>query len=51
MDEGNQEIEFNAANFASGVYFYRINAAGIADPDNDVAARTYVAVMKMVFLK
>lgn len=51
MDEGMQEIEFNASHLASGVYFYRIKAEGIADPDNNIAGQTYVAVKKMVLLK
>ena len=51
MDEGPQEIEFDASNLASGVYFYRIKAEGIADPDNSIAGQTYVAVKKMVLVK
>src|SRR5207244_2858587 len=33
MEEGTQELEFNASNFASGVYFYRITAEQIANGD------------------
>jgi|GEM_PF-1937984 len=51
MDEGLQEIEFNASRLASGVYFYRITAEGIADPDNNIAGQTFVAVRKMMLLK
>ncbi len=51
MNEGPQEFEFNASNLASGVYFYRIKAEGIADPDNNIAGQTFVAVKKMVLLK
>jgi hypothetical protein len=51
MDEGLQEFEFNASRLASGVYFYRIMAEGIADPDNGITGQTYVAVKKMLLLK
>ena len=30
MDEGEEEVEFNAANLPSGVYFYRFTAGGFA---------------------
>jgi hypothetical protein len=50
MDEGSQEIEFNAANFSSGVYFYRILAEGISDEEG-VSAQTFTQVKKMLLVK
>jgi len=49
--DGPQEVEFNASNIAAGVYFYRIEAEGIADPDNGVDAQKFIAVQKMILLK
>lgn len=51
MDEGTQEIEFNASSLPSGVYIYRIKAEGIADEENGIAAQTFFAVKKMLLLK
>ncbi|MCX6164968.1 MAG: T9SS type A sorting domain-containing protein [Ignavibacteriae bacterium] len=39
---GRYTIEFNGNNFASGVYFYRIQVEG---------GKTYTAVKKMVLIK
>jgi hypothetical protein len=35
----------------SGVYFYRLIASGIGDPEEGIAARTFVSVKKMLLLK
>ena len=51
MDEGTQEIEFNASSLPSGVYLYRIKAEVIANEENGIAAQTFFAVKKMVLLK
>jgi type IX secretion system substrate protein len=51
MDEGEQQIEFNAGNFPSGVYFYRLIANGIGDPEEGIAGRTFVSVKKMLLIK
>ena len=49
MDEGTQEVQFNAGNLASGVYFYRISAQGI--DDDGVLTNTFSTVMKMLLVK
>jgi hypothetical protein len=51
MDEGTQEIEFNASSLPSGVYLYRIKAEVIANEENGIAAQTFFAVKKMLLLK
>ncbi|HEY6191980.1 MAG TPA: T9SS type A sorting domain-containing protein [Bacteroidota bacterium] len=51
MDEGEQEVSFDARNMPSGVYFYRLIASGIGDPEEGIAARTFVSVKKMLLLK
>jgi hypothetical protein len=51
LDDGEQEVEFNASNFPSGVYFYRLIANGIGDPEEGTAGRTFVSVKKMMLLK
>ena len=51
MDEGTQEMEFDASSLSSGVYLYRIKAESIADEENGIATQTFFAVKKMVLLK
>jgi hypothetical protein len=48
MDNGMQAIDFNAANYASGVYLYRITAETMND--NGIA-HTFTSVKKMVLIK
>ncbi len=43
---GYRQTEWNAAHFASGIYFYRIEAVSIADP-----GKTFNQVRKMVLVK
>lgn len=50
MEDGLQEIQFNANNLPSGVYFYRLSAQGIPDEDGG-AAQSFSAVKKMLLLK
>ncbi len=51
MEEGDQQLVFNAANLPSGVYFYRLRADVAADPENEIAGQTFTAVGKMVLMK
>jgi hypothetical protein len=46
MEEGYNEVEFNAESLSSGVYFYRIDVQGVGD-----AALHTVLANKMVLLK
>jgi len=48
MDEGSQSVEFNAINFASGVYFYRLETSGIGE-NGEIQHFTFVK--KMILLK
>src|ERR1051326_7509065 len=50
MDEGSQEVDFDASNFPSGVYFYRLRAEGIPQEDG-TAPQSYTAVKRMLLLK
>jgi hypothetical protein len=49
MSDGTQEVQFDAYNFASGVYFYRIVAEGL--DDEGIPATTFSTVKKMILLK
>jgi hypothetical protein len=53
MDEGEQEIEFNASHLPSGVYFYRITAQAVVDNDEGITilGQTFTKVKKMVLIK
>ena len=54
LSEGDQEVEFNAANLPSGVYFYRISATVTANADGDdvgTITRNFSDVKKMMLLK
>ncbi len=50
LDEGAEEVEFDARFLASGVYFYRIIAEPVAYED-EVAGSSFVSVKKMLLLK
>jgi hypothetical protein len=50
MSDGNQEVQFDAHNLASGVYFYRIVAEGLDDEENMNNSR-FQQVMKMLLIK
>ncbi|HYQ86541.1 MAG TPA: T9SS type A sorting domain-containing protein, partial [Bacteroidota bacterium] len=51
MEDGQQEVNFNAGNMASGVYFYRLITQPVIDPDEGVAGQQFVGVKKMMFIK
>lgn len=45
-DAGNYEQSFNASNLSSGVYFYKIEAASMQNPNN-----TFISTKKMILMK
>jgi Tfp pilus assembly protein PilX len=49
MNEGTQEVQFNANEFSSGIYFYRIVAEGM--DDDGATTSTYQTVKKMMLVK
>jgi hypothetical protein len=51
MDQGDQEVEFNAASLPSGVYFYRLVATGLGDPEEGIAGQTFVSTRKMALVR
>jgi hypothetical protein len=50
MDEGIQEIEFDAASLPSGVYFYRLAAEELAG-EGDVLGLAYTDIKRMMLVK
>ena len=50
MEDGPQDVEFDASNLPSGVYFYRLNAEGIPDEDG-ISGQSLTAVRKMLLIK
>lgn len=51
LDEGEEEVEFDASALPSGIYFYRIGATTIVDEDEGIYGQTFVNVKKMVVIK
>ena len=51
MEEGTEEVEFDAGSLPSGVYFYRITAQGVADEEQGVVGQTFLDVKKMLLVK
>ncbi|MBI1805756.1 MAG: tyrosinase family protein [Ignavibacteria bacterium] len=51
LDDGSQEVVFDARNLASGVYFYRMEADGIGSAEEAVAGQKFVSAKKMILLK
>ncbi len=43
---GYKQVEWNGSNFASGVYFYRLDAVSTADPE-----KSFTSVKKMVLIR
>lgn len=50
MEDGSQEIDFDANNLPSGVYFYHLVAEGVPDEDGMVG-QSFSAVRKMLLIK
>jgi hypothetical protein len=48
LEEGAQELSFDATNFSSGVYLYRITAESV---NEDGISNTFTSVKKMVLMK
>jgi len=53
MEEGNQQVEFDARNIVSGVYFYRLVAEsnGTNEEGDALSPHTFTQVKKMMLLK
>ncbi|MBI1803743.1 MAG: T9SS type A sorting domain-containing protein [Ignavibacteriae bacterium] len=51
MEDGEQEVDFDASLLASGVYFYRIVAEGNPNEEDGVPAQKYTEVKKMLLVK
>lgn len=51
MGSGKVEIEFQADNLTSGVYFYRINVEIISGQEDESFCKTFTSVQKMLLLK
>ena len=51
MEEGEQNVEFDASKLASGVYFYRLVAESIGDDEEGIAGQGFVSVKKMLLVK
>jgi len=45
-DGGNKRVEWDALNFASGIYFYRLEATSTTDP-----SKTFTQVRKMILIR
>jgi hypothetical protein len=52
LDDGAQEVRFNASSLASGVYFYRIVAEAAFEEDEDITTRSsFTQFKKMLLVK
>ena len=51
LNEGSQTVEFNATNYASGVYFYRLVTTSTVNADGETVGSQFVKVNKMVLVK
>jgi hypothetical protein len=50
-DAGVQSVQFNAGNYASGVYFYRLMTTSTTNANGEVVGSQFVKVGKMVLIK
>jgi len=51
MDDGMQDVEFDASSLTSGAYFYRLTAEEIANEEEGIVGNTVTSVKKMLLLK
>jgi hypothetical protein len=51
MEEGTEDVEFDATGLPSGVYFYRIAAQAVVDQKQGATGRTFLDVKKMLLVK
>lgn len=51
LDDGEQEVEFDASNLPSGLYFYTLSAQTIVDDDEGAPGSIHTAVRKMLLVK
>jgi len=51
VEDGQQEVEFDAGKLPSGVYFYHIVAETIGDQAEGSAGQTFMSVKKMLLIK
>ncbi|HUN66285.1 MAG TPA: T9SS type A sorting domain-containing protein, partial [Bacteroidota bacterium] len=52
LSDGTQTVQFNAAKYASGVYFYRLNTEKLTNADDGTTSgRAFVSTKKMVLIK
>ncbi|MBI1805015.1 MAG: DUF1028 domain-containing protein [Ignavibacteriae bacterium] len=53
LDEGSQEVEFDASGLSSGVYFYKLTATTMGENDDGqtILGQTHISVKKMILMK
>jgi hypothetical protein len=51
LDADAYEVQFDAGQVASGLYFYKLTVETIGDEDGGSAGTTYLQVRKMVLMK
>jgi len=51
LEDGTQEIVFNATSLATGVYFYRMTAEGLTDESRGIEGDYFTSVKKMMLVK
>jgi hypothetical protein len=51
MDDGDQQIEFDATGLPSGVYFYRLTTDVAGQDEEDVTGRSVTLTGKMMLMK
>src|SRR5436305_15046042 len=51
MDDGTNEVEFDARQLSSGVYFYHLTLETAGDFEEGTTGRTYHGVKKMLLMK